>query len=59
MSDVISTWIANGGSTSGFGPLTAAVLQTQNVSQASQAGIVASQAFLRALIDAATNGGTV
>jgi hypothetical protein len=55
---VVATWIANGGSTSGFGAKTAAVLNTQAVSVASEVGIVVSQQFLNALIDAATEGGT-
>lgn len=56
MSDVITEWLANG--PSGFGPLTQALLSTQNATQASQVGIVVTQEFLRALIDAATAGGT-
>ncbi len=56
MSDVVSEWLTNG--PSGFGTLTQAILSTQNASEVSSVGIVASQQFLRALIDAATNGGT-
>lgn len=55
--DVITAWLANG--PSGFGPLTQDLLSTQDATQVQQAGVVVSQAFLRALIDAATNGGTV
>ena len=50
MSDVISEWIADG--PSGFGPLTQAILATQNPVPASQVGIVASQAFWRAVVNA-------
>jgi hypothetical protein len=56
--DVVETWIAAGGSTAGFGPLTADILETQSATQAAAVGVVPSQAFLRALINAATNGGT-
>jgi hypothetical protein len=58
MSDVVTEWLDAGGSTAGFGPLTADILETQSATQAAQVGIVPSQAFLRALINAATNGGT-
>jgi hypothetical protein len=58
VSDVTSEWIAAGGSASGFGVQTQAIFATQNVSQVAQVGLVASQAFLRALVDAATAGGT-
>jgi hypothetical protein len=57
MSDVVTTWLESGAA--GFGPLTQAVLETQDATQVAAAGIVASQAFLRALIDAATNSGSV
>jgi hypothetical protein len=56
MSDVVSTWIAN--SPSGFGALTQALLETQDATQVASAGVVPSQAFIRALINAATNNGT-
>jgi hypothetical protein len=57
MSDVIETWLANG--PSGFGTLTQALLETQNATQVASAGVVVSQAFLRALIDAATANGSL
>jgi hypothetical protein len=53
---VVSQWIANG--PSGFGPRTQALLATQNPTQVAEAGVVVSQAFLSALIDAATNSGS-
>jgi hypothetical protein len=56
--DVFNQWIAAGGSTAGFGPLTADILETQSVTQAAQIGLVPSQQFLKSLLDAATNGGT-
>ena len=57
MSDVIETWLADGAS--GFGTLTQALLSTQNPTPVAEVGLVVSQEFLRALVNAATNGGTL
>jgi hypothetical protein len=50
--DVIDQWLANG--TSGFGPLTQAILATQNPTQTvtEMYGIVPTQAFWRAVVNA-------
>jgi hypothetical protein len=50
MSDVISQWIADGPSS--FGPLTQAILATQNPTVAAQVGIVRTDAYERAILDA-------
>lgn len=55
MSDLFDTWQASGAS--GFGPLTQAILATQNVNEFGQVGIQFSQAFWRAVVAAATNNG--
>jgi hypothetical protein len=58
MSDVVSLWLANGGDASVFGPLTQAILATQNATQVESVGLVPSQSFLKSLVNAATSGGS-
>jgi hypothetical protein len=50
MSDVIDTWIANG--PSGFPTAIQTILATQNATQAAAVGIVRSDAYERALLNA-------
>lgn len=50
MSDVISEWLANG--PSGFGPLTQSILATQNPTQVEAVGLVRTEAFVGAVLDA-------
>ena len=55
MSDLFDTWLADGASS--LGPLTQAILATQNANQFQTVGIQFSQEFWRALVEAATNSG--
>ena len=55
--DVFTQWEA--GQSGSFGPLTQAILATQNQVQFASVGIVFTQAFMRALVNAATNNGVL
>lgn len=50
MSDVIDQWIADG--PGAFGPLTQAILETQNPTEAAEVGIVRTDAYDRAVLNA-------